>query len=337
MLLFAFRVFCLACLLVLPVPAMAQLVAATGDPAAIPVPANAEGLQIDPRDGAIAFTIDAPVKDVADFYRTGLKPPAWRWKPSVIANDNMVVLDLERDRKTARLTIMRMGPRTRVSAEGRALEPAAAPAAASARPAPSPNDPVLEVHDARGLPVPKPYSSVTTGKSRFRQEAGATVRASLAAVLAFYRAEAPKRGWTEQTGAMVTAGTATLDYATADGPLRLTLKRDRDTTQVELVLRLEKLARESGLMPKPGQATILIGNMLETEATVTIKGQTFRLKPEEGAQGPTGPKLEVPPGTITAAIRAGGKPLPPETFKVGADEIWGLVLGPGGGLPLQLY
>ena len=47
--------------------------------------------------------------------------------------------------------------------------------------------------------------------------------------------------------------------------------------------------------------------------------------------------LDLPPGKYKFSIKLPGKPAFNDELEVGADETWGLMIGPGGVLPLQVY
>jgi hypothetical protein len=81
---------------------------------------------------------------------------------------------------------------------------------------------------------------------------------------------------------------------------------------------------------------VMIGSMIETEAVVTINRQTIRVAPGAGQKG-NGPKLDLKPGKYNAAVRIPGKPAFNEDVTVVAGETMGLLIGPGGLLPLQVY
>jgi hypothetical protein len=45
----------------------------------------------------------------------------------------------------------------------------------------------------------------------------------------------------------------------------------------------------------------------------------------------------VPPGKYKYSIKLPGRPSESDVVEVGADETWGLMIGPGGVLALQAY
>ena len=55
---------------------------------------------------------------MADFYCSTMKGQGWDSRSSVINNANMVVLNFAKRRKSVSFTIMRMGNKTNVSADG---------------------------------------------------------------------------------------------------------------------------------------------------------------------------------------------------------------------------
>jgi hypothetical protein len=58
--------------------------------------------------------------------------------------------------------------------------------------------------------------------------------------------------------------------------------------------------------------------------------------PGAGAKNPDGPAIDLAPGKYRVSLKMGGKS-ESETIEVGADEAWGLLIGPGGLLPLHVY
>jgi hypothetical protein len=319
------------------------LTAMTGSGAAIPVPQGAEELDIDTQDGTVEFEIDAPVAAVAAFYRAQLASPPWVAQPGVINQPNMVVLNYRRDSRALVITIMAIGGVTTVTAQGEPLKlaqtPMPAPSAAPNQAAPpaAATEVVLERHETGGLPVPRPFTAATHENTRYRKIARATVQAPVGPILAFYRTELRTRGWVEQPDAQVEATRARLSFTSQEGPAVLTLTGKGRDTEVELLIRNEKAARDAGLMPPAGQTKFLVGNMSEKAATITLAGKTYRLRIGEGTQGPDGPKVDLAPGPYKVTVKVGSGAARDEDIVVGPDEIWGLLIGPRGLLPMQLY
>ena len=320
--------------------------------APIPVPETAEGVESD--GGELKFTSASSVRAIADFYRMAMKQKGWRSEPSVINNANMVSLDFAKGGKGVSLTIMKMGPTTNVSATGSALEAGettTAPArsakaqrgaaqgqgeqAASSQPA-SADD--LTPEDASGLPVPKRRTMSETSSTPFFKQLNASVPLDLAIVLDFYRRELGKLGWKEDASrAKVAAGAASLAFTTPTGPATLDLGRKNDETSVKLSTKNPEAARAAGILPKPGQAKVLFGNILPKEASLTFNNQPVKVAANAGTKAPDGPSLELTPGKYKYSIRLPGAPAQSDEVEIHADETWGLMIGPGGVLALQAY
>lgn len=196
----------------------------------------------------------------------------------------------------------------------------------------------LEVEEANGLPFPKPYTEKVATKTGFRTEIQTTVSSTLDRVLSFYRTELGKKGWTEDPGtSQAGADKASLAFTTPDGPARLEISTTATGTSSHLILRLPKEAEARGLMPRPGKAMLVMSNAMEEPVSVTLAGKTYKLGSLAGTSGPDGPLVEVAPGTHKTSLKIGEKPGIDETINVKAGEIWGLMFGEGGTLPLQLY
>ena len=100
----------------------APLRALAGSDAPVPMPETAEGVEFDGSDGKLEFSSSSSTKAVADFYRSAMRQQGWKSQSSVINNANMVVLNFAKAGKSVSFTIMKMGNKTNVSAEGSALE-----------------------------------------------------------------------------------------------------------------------------------------------------------------------------------------------------------------------
>ena len=117
----------------------------------------------------------------------------------------------------------------------------------------------------------------------------------------------------------------------------LTLGRKDGETVISLVVKNPEAAVKAGVMPKPGQAKLLITNPSPAEVVLTINKQTIKAAAGSGTKGPDGAMLDLPPGKYKFSIKLPGQPAHEDELEVGADQIWGLLIGPGGALPLQVY
>jgi hypothetical protein len=322
----------------------------------VPLPETAEGVTFEGGDGRLEFSSSSSVKALASFYRAALKNAGWKEQPSVINQPNMAVMAFSKSGKSISMTVMQMGPKVNVSANGSGLVMAVAkPVEAKSAQAKSAQakseqakatEPLKPDPDS-ALPVPTQRSSSGVSSTKFpgsnqsfRTELEASIPAELSDVLAFYRAELTKRGWQEKAdGALLTAERAELAFTSPDGPAVLKLGRARDETTVSLVQRNPQAAAKADIMPRAGQARVVLGNMGPKEASLTINNQTVKIAAGAGGpQSPKGPMLDLPPGKYQYALRLPGRPARTESLTVAAGDAWGLLVGPNGDvLPLQMY
>ncbi|WP_314954328.1 hypothetical protein [Bradyrhizobium cosmicum] len=317
----------------------------------VPLPETAEGVTFEGGDGRLEFSSTSSVKAIGAFYRASLKNAGWKEQPSVINQPNMAVMSFSKSGKSISMTVMQMGPKVNVSANGSGLVVAAAkPVETKSSEAKTvqakASEPLKPDPDAT-LPVPTQHSSSGVSSTKFpgsnqsfRTELEASIPADLPDVLAFYRAELTRRGWQEKAdGAMVTTERAELTFTSPDGPAMLKLGRARGETTVSLVQRNPQAAIKADIMPRAGQARLVLGNMGAKEASLTINNQTVKIAVGAGGpQSPKGPMLDLPPGKYQYALRLPGRPARTETLTVAAGDAWGLLVGPSGDvLPLQMY
>ena len=210
--------------------------------APVPVPDTAQDVEFNADGGRLEFGSPSSIQAVADFYRSAMKEQGWASRSSVINNANMVVLNFAKGGKDISFTIMKMGPKTNVSAHGPGLKMAAvnsgAPAGVAAAVADKTNAPAsaddLVMEESGGLPLPKRHTMSEGTKSTFRRELKASVPLGLNDVLGFYRRELGKLNWKEEAaGAVVAADHVNLAYTSPDGPAILTLARKDGETTVE--------------------------------------------------------------------------------------------------------
>ncbi|MFK4652465.1 hypothetical protein ABIF97_002399 [Bradyrhizobium japonicum] len=317
----------------------------------VPLPETAEAVTFEGGDGRLEFSSTSSVKALGSFYRASLKNAGWKEQPSVINQPNMAVMEFSKAGKSISMTVMQMGPKVNVSATGSGLVVAAAKPveakSAEAKPIQAKSTEPLKLDPDSALPVPTQRSSSGISSTKFpgsdqsfRKELEASIPAELSDVLAFYRAELTKRGWQEKTdGATATAERAELAFTSPEGPAMLKLGRAREETTVSLVQRNPQAAAKADIMPKAGQARLMLGNIGPKEASLTINKQTIKIAAGAGGpQSPKGPMLDLPPGKYQYALRMPGQPARTDTLTVAAGDAWGLLVGPSGDvLPLQMY
>jgi hypothetical protein len=306
----------------------------------IPMPDNAADVEFDGGDGKLEFSTNSTVSTLAAFYRSAMKPLGWKETPSVINRPNMVVLDFSKGGKSVNITILQMGAAVNVTAMGEGLITAAGQAKADAQAAdaspPSAED--LEAEEMGGFPVPKRHTLSAADSTPFRNELNANVPLALPVVLDFYRRELTSRKWTEDTAkTAIKSDEAMLVFNSASGPGILKLGRKNGETIVNFAVRKTEEATKAGVLPKPGQARVLFGNASPAAAVITINKQTINVGAGVGAKAPDGPSNDIAPGTYTYSIKSGSRSMGSEKIEIGADETWGIIVGPGGGLALRVY
>ena len=198
-----------------------------------------------------------------------------------------------------------------------------------------------------GLSLPDGWDLMTAKNSPFIRSAHVETPLELASVLDFYRAALGGNGWTENDGAVVEPDRAVIAFTTSDGPAMLRLTHQDGKTIADLSRRKRAVAT-SGLLPKPGQVKLMLGNKTDDAAVVTIDERTIRLAARAGEQLaysddtadelPDSQKIDLPPGKYKVTIRVDGSTAESQAFEVAANETWGLLVGPdGAALPIRLY
>ena len=198
----------------------APLQAQAGSTTPVPLPENAQEVDFDGASGRLEFNATSSVKALAAFYRASLKQAGWKEQPSVINQPNMAVMEFSKGGKSISLTVMQMGPKVNVSADGSGLKMAAANPASKAKGGPASNDPADTQAKASGpLEADPEFCAARAEAAQFdltwhrktarhrgavppRARSQRTRRAQRRA--AFYRSELTKLGWQEKPdGAMI--------------------------------------------------------------------------------------------------------------------------------------
>ena len=99
---------------------------------------------------------------------------------------------------------------------------------------------------------------------------------------------------------------AALTFASAEGPALLKLGRKDGETTVNLAVRSPEAAAKAGVLPKAGQVKLLISNMSDAEAVMTIDKRTIKAGAGVGMKGPDGPIVELAPGKYKFSIKTAG-------------------------------
>ena len=205
---------------------------------------------------------------------------------------------------------------------------------------PASDDLEVEPSEATGLPLPKGRILTTEKNSPLIKSVHAEMPLDLASVLRFYRVELKKRGWTDNDGAVVEPDRAVIAFTTSDGPALLRLIHQDDRTIADLSLRkqsvVESAVEKADILPSPGQVKLMLGNTTDEEAVIAINEQTIKLAAH--ASLPNGPEIDLPPGKFKVTLKVPGNTTQSREFEVGANETWGLLVGPAGvPLPVHVY
>ena len=181
--------------------------------------------------------------------------------------------------------------------------------------------------------------TMSGSKTAFRREFNGKVPADIGSVLAFYRRELGKRAWKEQSdGAVVKPDNVTLAFASPDGPAWLKLGRDARETTIGIVIKNPAEAAKADALPPAGMGRVVLGNIGDAIASVTINQKTIKVPPGVGKERP--PKelmLDLKPGKYRYVLKIAGKRDQADEITLAADDTWALLIGPGGILPLQMY
>ena len=165
-----------------------------GDAPPIAMPDDATEVTYVGDAGSLTFSSAKPVKELADFYRNVAKEKGWSETPSVINKDNMAVLNFMAGDDEVSITVMTMGDKTQVMAEGAALENKTAASAdsansdsgssdASAQPAEA--APALVAMDHDGLPMPDGLGNQGSTNTLYSKAVNFSAPNSVADIVAF--------------------------------------------------------------------------------------------------------------------------------------------------------
>jgi hypothetical protein len=311
-----------------------------GNTAPIPLPETATGIDFNGAGERLEFNSSSSVKSVVAFYRATMKPLGWKEQPSIINSSTMTKLEFAKGKLSLSILAMQLGPKTNVAVDGNGLK--APPVVTAAKPA----DTMLEADENGGLPVPKQStlsgggSMKMPGQTPFRRELDASVPAEVAAVLAFYRRELTRLQWKElPEGAVVKPDNVVLAFAAPDGPALLKLSRDGGGTAIHLAVKNPVEAAKAGIVPAPGQARVMLGNLGAADVSMTINAKTIKIAAGVGGpQTPKGPTLDLPPGKYKYTLKIAGRPDRTGELVAAADDTWGLMVAPDSSLmSLQMY
>jgi hypothetical protein len=308
----------------------------------LPSPADAKDLVYSSDAQEITYTSPSDVKTLVKFYRQTLPEQGWvEDETAALVSDSVGSLDFSKGDSSISLMLVSSGAGsdTEVSIDLSGL----ATMAAAETPAAPAGAETLKAEDKDGLPVPDNYTNFSSEGSPYRNSVTATSPSALKAVLEFYRRELPARKWQEVPGgaeATDTQATLTFENKSDQAHLVLGLTRNADGgTDINIATKLEGAAKQAGVLPPSGQARIYLGNITDGEVTFTINQKEIKV----GVQSPNPtsmkdvPSVDLAPGEYDFTLAVPGQASVKDKIKVGPDEVWALVAGPGGALPVEMY
>lgn len=323
-----------------PTAAVSETAAATSG---LPVAADASELEYDAASETLTYTTVETISKLVDFYRQELASLGWQEdESSALVTDAVASLDFTKGDATASISLLKLGDKTSVTVVTSGLSSGEETADAST-PAPggSSGSEALTAEDKDGLPVPSGYTEYTGESGPFRRGLTVVSPAALPAVLKLYRAELAARGWAElpATVAPTDEKAALLFQNPEQGQLSLDLARNSSGgTDINLLIRDDAGARAAGVLPPSGKARIYFANPGSDTVTFTIAGQDVKVPVQPSDQTMAeAPHVDLAPGKYPFTLTQPGAAAANDEVQVGAGEIWALVAGPGGALPLQMY
>jgi hypothetical protein len=80
----------------------------------------------------------------------------------------------------------------------------------------------------------------------------------------------------------------------------------------------------------------MLGNTTDEEAVIAVNERIIKLAAKAALPG--GPQIDLSPGKFEVTLKVPGNAAQKREFEVGANETWGLLVGPAGvPLPVHLY
>jgi hypothetical protein len=311
-----------------------------------PTPADAHDVNYDSDLGELSFTSPSKIEQLVEFYRQELPAQGWQEDEELafMQEDAFASLEFTQGEASLSLSIFHLGEETDVTISVSGLEASVAADDASETTADSSDsgsaEAELTAEDKDGLPVPSNYTNYSSEGSPYARTVIVTVPANLTSVLDFYRRELPAQGWTEQAdAAQVETSAAALAFSGDKGDLSVELSQSGDETEVKLAQKDTAAAKADGVLPPEGQARLYFGNITEAPVTFAINQQEIKVDPQDPSQSSMEgvPNLDLPPGKYEYTLTLPGQPAVTDEIEVGSNETWGLIAGPGGAFPVQLY
>ena len=194
-----------------------------------------------------------------------------------------------------------------------------------------------EENEVDGLPLPPGHESTSSIGSQFAKMVHSSVRGNVMEVMAFYLEELVERGYQPDEGTDFDEKQAVLNFTHDEGPLVVTLEKFGADVRIKMEVKRSGVAKEAGILPKEGKALLIVGNLAESAATITVGDVTLKAVAGEGSNEPDGPRTDLEPGSYTVTVTLEGESPVEEKLEVGKDETWGVMVLPSGPAVLQLF
>lgn len=309
----------------------------------LPVAGDATEVEYDAAAETLTYMSSTTVSDLVDYYRSELPVRGWQEDETApLVSEQLASLDFTKGEASLSISLLQVGAATSVTLTGSGLSSSGGVAASTpTADGDATADQGLTAEDKDGLPVPSDYTEYTGEQGPFRSGLTAVSPSALKAVLALYRAELTARRWAElpATVAPTDQKAALLFQDPQQGQLALNLSRNSaGGTHISLVIRDEAGARAAGALPPPGKARVYFANPGDAEVTFTIAGQEIKAPVDSPDATMADAKyIDVSPGKLAFTLMQPGAGASQDELQLAAGDVWALVAGPGGVLPLQLY
>lgn len=316
----------------------------------VPIPPDAQAVNYDASSSEITFTSATDIKKLVQFYRQELKKKDWVENDIMaMVEDTIGSLEFTKGEASLSFTMFRFDEATEVAISLQGLSAAVEPAGDDAGgtttegSAPTGSDEPLVAEDKDGLPVPNNYGNFSSEGTDYRRIITTDVPAPVKAVVEFYNRELAAKNWValpSTVGPTDSEATLMFENPATESQLEVQLTKNANNgTDINLTFKSIGAAKKDGVLPPAGQARLYFGNINEAAVTFSINQKEIKVNPQDpGQKSMAGvPNIDLPPGEYEYTLTIPGQPPVTDKIQVGADETWGLIGGPGGAFPVQIY
>jgi hypothetical protein len=315
----------------------------------LPLPTDAQEVTYDTELQEVTFTSTSNIDKLVEFYRQALPAQGWTEDDMIgLVDPSVAALEFAQGDASLSLTMLNFGAgeNTEVTMSVSGLLATAPDSGETTTEETegttgSGDTGELTAEDKDGLPVPDNYENFSDENSPYRRSILTDSPANLKTVLEFYERELSARGWRALPSTVGATDTeATQLYENEEGQLDLRLTQNAaGGTDINLVVKMVAAAKKAEILPPSGQARIYFGNLMEEQVVFKINQKEVKVEVQEPTQNSMEgvPFMDLPPGKHDFTLTIPGEAPSNDQLEVGPDEVWGLIAGPGGAFPLQLY